>query len=312
MGSFRTHYITILLSLFGLALLGLAFFLYQTYTKLSVSEDTQNSLRTELSETKKALDAKTTEAATLSKTIEDIRQAYALSEENGAELLNQLTSEKNRNDAFAEQLNTVTGTVHTLDKLAKTDEELLKKYSKIYFLNEHYMPGLVEEVSSEFLTNPSVPEHIHKKVAPFLEDLLQDAQADGIDLRVVSAYRSFDEQKALKSSYTVQYGTGANAFSADQGYSEHQLGTTVDFSTKALGGSLDAFEQTEAYTWLQNNAHKYGFVLSYPKNNAYYVFEPWHWRYVGTKLATDLNKDGAYFYDWDQRKIDEYLISLFD
>jgi hypothetical protein len=63
---------------------------------------------------------------------------------------------------------------------------------------------------------------------------------------------------------------------------------------------------------MQKNAYKYGFVLSYPKGNVYYVFEPWHWRFVGEKLAADLNKSGDYFYDWDQRKIDTYLVNVFD
>ena len=81
------------------------------------------------------------------------------------------------------------------------------------------------------------------------------------------------------------YGSGANSFSADQGYSEHQLGTTVDFSTSSLGGSLNGFDQTEAYEWLDKNAHRFGFILSYSKDNAYYIYEPWHWRFVGKDLA---------------------------
>ena len=53
-------------------------------------------------------------------------------------------------------------------------------------------------------------------------------------------------------------------------------------------------------------------MLSYPKNNAYYIFEPWHWRFVGQDLAKDLQTDGLFFYDLDQRQLDEYLISFFD
>jgi D-alanyl-D-alanine carboxypeptidase len=142
--------------------------------------------------------------------------------------------------------------------------------------------------------------------------MVSDAKAAGVDLWVVSAYRSFGDQAALKGQYLTTYGSGANAFSADQGFSEHQLGTTLDFTTKGLGGGLDAFSSTPAYTWLKDNAHKYGFVMSYPPNNAYYVFEPWHWRFVGEKLADDLKDQNAYFYDWDQRKIDGYLVNIFD
>lgn len=146
----------------------------------------------------------------------------------------------------------------------------------------------------------------------FLEDMLDAAKDDGIDLKVLSAYRSFDEQISVKQSHTVVYGSGANTFSADQGYSEHQLGTTVDLTTPEINGAYESFADTDAYQWLQKNAYKYGFILSYPEGNAYYVFEPWHWRFVGVDLARDLHRKGDNFYDWDQRKIDEYLIKIFD
>ena len=141
---------------------------------------------------------------------------------------------------------------------------------------------------------------------------MEEAEDDDIDITIISAYRSFDEQNALKGQFTQVYGEGANAFSADQGFSEHQLGTTVDFGTSAITSAQAVFVDTEAYQWLLKNAHRFGFVLSYPENNGFYIFEPWHWRFVGEDLARDLKRDDAYFYDWDQREIDEYLISIFD
>jgi D-alanyl-D-alanine carboxypeptidase len=183
----------------------------------------------------------------------------------------------------------------------------------VYFLNEHYIPPKLEEIPEEYTYHTDGdPEFIHAQVYPFFKDMLDDALEDGVKLWVISAFRSFDEQRALKGAYTVTYGNGANTFSADQGYSEHQLGTTLDFTTENLGGGLTNFETTDAYVWLIENAHKYGFTLSYPKDNAYYVFEPWHWRFVGTELARDLHDDAQFFYDKDQREIDEYLVSLFD
>lgn len=228
------------------------------------------------------------------------------------ELSEDLSTEKNRNEAFQNQIDDIAGTVGILDKLSKTDEELLQKYSKVYFLNEHFIPDSLTSIDKEWLYNESLDKQIHPKVNRYLEDMLEDALKDGVKLWVVSAYRSWGEQANLKGAYTVHYGSGANTFSADQGYSEHQLGTTVDFTTEGLGGGLDGFQGTKAYTWLTENAHKYGFTLSYPPNNTYYVFEPWHWRYVGVDLAKDLKRDDAYFYDWEQRKIDAYLISVFD
>lgn len=258
------------------------------------------------------LNEKETTISEQEKTIESIKNSLALSEKNATELSRLLEEEKNRNDNFENQIKKVSGTVGKLDKLSKIDPELLMKYSKVYFLNEHYIPAKVVPIATSSLRTPAVQEYIDAKVEPHLTDLLEEASDDGITIKIASAYRSFDEQKSLKSNYTVLYGSGANTFSADQGYSEHQLGTTVDFTSDEINGSLTGFEKTEAYAWLLSNAHRYGFVLSYPKDNAYYIFEPWHWRFVGEDLARTLHKKGQYFYDMEQREIDTYLISFFD
>lgn len=241
-----------------------------------------------------------------------MKRELALAEENRTELARLLEEEQARNEKFESQIKDATKTVGKLDKLSKIDPELLMKYSKVYFLNEHYVPEGVIEIASTSRFKTTESEYIHEKVAPFLEDMIAEAKEDGIELLVVSAYRSFDEQKSLKSAYSVQYGSGANAFSADQGYSEHQLGTTIDLTTVSVGGGLVGFEKTDAYAWLLKYAYRYGFVLSYPERNGYYIFEPWHWRFVGEDLARDLHRENTYFYDMDQREIDSYLISIFD
>jgi D-alanyl-D-alanine carboxypeptidase len=231
-------------------------------------------------------------------------------EETQASLSSTLQEQKQN---LEEQLEDVSGTVDTLEKLSKTDPELLQKYSKVYFLNEHYVPERLVEIPDQYEYTEAEHSLIHALVWPHLKKLMDRANRDGVEIYVSSAYRSFTEQDALKGQYTTVYGAGtASQFSADQGYSEHQLGTTVDFITTGLGGQLEGFERTEAYEWLLENAHRYGFILSYPANNSYYIFEPWHWRYVGEELAEDLHADGKYFYDLEQREIDKYLVSLFD
>ena len=220
---------------------------------------------------------------------------------------------QSRIGGFEETVGKISGTVGTLEKLSKTDPELLQKYSKVYFLNEHYVPERLVEIESQYLYSDRSVERIHERVWPHLKELFDNAKTAGLALYIKSAYRSFDEQKSLKSAYSVTYGVGtANQFSADQGYSEHQLGTTVDFITTGLGGQLSGFEKTQAYQWMQNSAYQYGFIISYPQNNGSYVFEPWHWRYVGIALATFLHDQGKHFYDLDQREIDEYLVNIFD
>lgn len=217
-----------------------------------------------------------------------------------------------KNSTFASQLAEAQRTADKLEWLSTLDEQLLAKYSKVYFLNENYSPKLLSAIDSKHLFNRTKEIEIHDWVLPFLQRMLRDAEAQGVDMKIVSGYRSFETQAALKSNYKVTYGSGANTFSADQGYSEHQLGTTVDITTTNIGGALTGFQNTEAYKWLQNNAHKYGFTLSYPPNNKFYVFEPWHWRFVGIDLATKLHDDGKYFYDLDQREINTYLANMFN
>jgi LAS superfamily LD-carboxypeptidase LdcB len=207
----------------------------------------------------------------------------------------------------------ITGTVGTLQKLSQIDQQLLKKYSKVYFMNENYVPAHLTVLPAEYTYSSARQEQFVTEALPHLISLFNDAKAQGVTLFMKSGYRSFAEQKSLKSTYSIIYGAGtANSFSADQGYSEHQLGTTLDFITTGQGGNLSGFDKTPAYAWLQNNAYKYGFILSYPKGNKYYIYEPWHWRYVGVKLATYLHNNNINFYDMDQRDIDNYLINIFE
>lgn len=223
-----------------------------------------------------------------------------------------LTDEQKKNLDLEKDAQRNEKKIDTLEKLTTIDPELLKKYSKVFFLSENYTPPKLRDIREEYKITPDKDLKILRDVYPFLNNMLRDAEDDGINLRVISAFRSFEQQTTLKSGYTFTYGSGANQFSADQGYSEHQLGTTVDFGTPEITGAYLSFENSPAFDWLQNNAHKYGFIMSYPKGNQYYQYEPWHWRFVGEDLADDLYDDGKSFYELDQREIDKYLIKIFD
>ena len=245
--------------------------------------------------------------------INGLRGNLAVTESERIKLTEVLQSEQERTNSVQQGLQEISGTVGTLQKLSKTDPELLQKYSKTFFLNEHYAPPRLVEINAVYLAKQDKPQQIHASVWPYLEKLLQAAKNENQNLQIVSGFRSFNTQSALKSNYKVTYGAGtANQFSADQGYSEHQLGTTVDFNTLEMKIELAGFDQTVAYNWLLKNAYRYGFVISYPKENVYYQFEPWHWRFVGVALATKLHNDNKFFYNLDQREIDEYLVKIFD
>lgn len=242
----------------------------------------------------------------------DLETAILSTQEDNSLISESLQKTLEEAEKLSKDFRDVTENVEDLEKITLTDKELLQKYSKVYFLNEHYAPIDLEKIDTKWVYDDNKAYYIHEEVWPYLEKLLENAEDDGMDLQIISAFRSFDEQAQLKGAYTVQYGSGANTFSADQGYSEHQLGTTIDFTNSQVGSTFSGFAQTKEYQWLKDNAHKWGFVLSYPENNNYYQFEPWHWRFVGEKLADDLYDDEEYFYDLSQREIDEYIIYLFD
>lgn len=247
-----------------------------------------------------------------SSTIHELSTRLALTAEELDDIERDLRREKNRNEEFEEQIEALAGTVGILDKLSKTDEELLKKYSRTYFLNENFIPMKLSLIDDRYLMNPEKDAYFHGDAIEFLEDMLSDAKKAGHDIKVVSAFRSFDEQREVKTSHSIVYGSGANAFSADQGYSEHQLGTTIDIVDTGTQYLTTSFGTTPAFAWLTENAHEYGFILSYPEGNQFYIYEPWHWRFVGRSLATDLHEDKRSFYDLDQRELDSYLIKIFD
>lgn len=224
-----------------------------------------------------------------------------------------LEQEENEKAALGAQVETIAGTVGVLDKLSRTDKQLLAKYSSVYFLNENYSPVSMLPIDPKYLARPDKQEYFLASASNHLAALLNAASSSGVQLQILSAYRSFDTQAALKEGYKITYGAGtANSFSADQGYSEHQLGTTLDFTMPELKAGLKGFDKTKGFAWLNEHAHEYGFILSYPKGNGHFIFEPWHWRYVGVDLATRLHEDGKRFYDLDQRLIDTYLISFTD
>ncbi len=270
------------------------------------------TLQRQVAELRDGAASTTQDINTLAEGVSDLQQKTR-SLADSISVVGQFVADVKQNvEGVSSQVNDFGQTINTLDKLSKTDKELLQKYSKVYFLNENYVPDQLTAIPQSYVYSNSKPQQFHARAWPHLKDLIDDGKTANQELYVASAYRSFTEQSALKSGYSVTYGAGANKFSADQGYSEHQLGTAADLITTGQNGELDGFEKTSVYAWLQDNAYKYGFIPSYPPGNSYYVFEPWHWRYVGVKLATYLHTQNKSFYDLDQREIDTYLINIFD
>lgn len=300
----RSHFlkvVQILVLVVVCILVGVA--LYRGHTSLSEMQKELMKVSLDFSENK----------VLFQKQIDELEDDIVVLNTQNKYLADTLLTEQQKNGSVAQQIGNITNSVSVLTKLAQSDPELLKKYSKVYFLNEHYAPLSLSDIEPQYIYQQNKKLQIHVSVYPKLKQMLDAAATDRVSLKAESAYRSFGTQAILKSNYKFTYGAGtANSFSAEQGYSEHQLGTTLDFTSAENNGTLAGFDQTQAYVWLKANAYKYGFVLSYPPNNDYYQYEPWHWRYVGAALAAKLHQDGTYFYDIDQRVIDSYLVDIFD
>jgi D-alanyl-D-alanine carboxypeptidase len=139
-------------------------------------------------------------------------------------------------------------------------------------------------------------------VAPLVA-IIVDMQAAGLQPQVISGYRSYSAQAIAWNKWQEAYPDWASIISAPPGFSEHQLGTVVDFGSPELEeiiGQEDIqfhtyFYKTSEGKWLQENAHRYGFTMSYPEE-AYeltgFAYEPWHYRYVGVEMASRLRDEG--------------------
>jgi D-alanyl-D-alanine carboxypeptidase len=130
--------------------------------------------------------------------------------------------------------------------------------------------------------------------ATALEKMFADAKADGVDLMLSSGYRSYTYQVGLYNGYVQSMGqAAADVQSARPGYSEHQTGFAADVEPVSKNCELEqCFGDTPEGKWVQANSYKYGFIVRYTAGNQSitgYEAEPWHIRYIGVSLATEMH-----------------------
>ena len=117
------------------------------------------------------------------------------------------------------------------------------------------------------------------------------AAEEGIELFVVSGYRSYSYQQNLYNNYVARDGqAAADRYSARPGYSEHQTGLAFD-----LNSLEESFGETREGIWLKEHCYEYGFIIRYPKEKEAetgYMYEPWHVRYLGEDLAKQVYESG--------------------
>ncbi len=166
------------------------------------------------------------------------------------------------------------------DKASKLDV-IVNKY---YKLDKDYEPEDLTVINSKFASGT---QKLRKEAADKFEEMASDMLKENLKIYAGSTYRSYSYQEGLYNRYVKKDGfKEAETYSARAGYSEHQLGLAVDI----VNGKWNYLsEGDKEYTWLINNSYKYGFILRYPHESEYitgYVFEDWHFRYLGIELAT--------------------------
>ena len=133
---------------------------------------------------------------------------------------------------------------------------------------------------------------LRMEVKPYIEKLIYDANNNGINIIVDSAFRSGNYQQMILDKVISEKGNEAYKLVALPGTSEHQTGLAVDFAIYENGiYNDDIKEDDKEAIWLKDNAWKYGFILRYPKGKediTGFNFEPWHYRFVGLELAFEL------------------------
>ena len=166
---------------------------------------------------------------------------------------------------------------------------MLSPVDKDHALPADYVPPALAAIPGPYLA-PGFGGELRQEAVDALVRMLDDADAAGHDVRARSAYRSYAAQESTFNYWVGVLGYDAAVrVSAMAGHSEHQLGTTADLTSPAVGWDLlESFGPTPEGQWLAANAHDYGFALSYPAGAEVitgYSYEPWHFRYIGTAQA---------------------------
>ena len=184
------------------------------------------------------------------------------------------------------------------EKIIQNPENKLTLVNKVFALPEDYIPGDLVRPDVEFSFGDQDIEksYMRQEAASALEKMFADAKSQDIHLFAVSGYRSYQRQDDNFHNKVNKIGEEAAAkIVAYPGNSEHQTGLAMDISSQSANFKLtEQFGGTPEGKWLMENAHRFGYILRYPKGLETitgYNYEPWHYRYVGLKAAAEIYKN---------------------
>lgn len=172
---------------------------------------------------------------------------------------------------------------------SKGNTMLVNKYNS---LSKDYEVEDLKTISKTYSYGDN--KKLNKEAYDAFISLADDAKKEGYTILIVSSYRTYQDQEDVWKDYKASFGTKkADAYAARAGSSEHETGLAIDVAD--YNDKNDKFEATESFKWMQTNAHKYGYILRYPKgkeNITGYSYEAWHYRYVGIDTATKVYNEG--------------------
>jgi D-alanyl-D-alanine carboxypeptidase len=184
--------------------------------------------------------------------------------------------------------------------VVKDPDNICVLVNKNFALPSKYEPADLVSISG-YRLRAEAAEH-------FLQ-MRADMNSLGYKIHIMAAYRTYTTQAARHSNAVRSFGlASADRQFARAGHSEHQTGLAVDIvqRTNIQFMTQAQFEKTKEFAWLTENAHNYGFILRYPREYRDihgYIFEPWHWRYVGVDIATTMYNEGITifeeYYGWN-------------
>ena len=195
------------------------------------------------------------------------------------------------------------------DKEDYVDPIVIDDFDDYVLVNKHrqlssdYIPDDLVTIDDEYVKANEEIE-IERNVAKAFYDMAEAASKDGMELMVSSGYRSYADQEEITNTYLELYGQNyVDNYVAKPGFSEHQTAMSLDIASK----SVDTFVESNEYSWMMDNAYKYGFILRYPKSKediTGYKCEAWHYRYVGKKIAKYIKEHNITY--------DEYYVMFLD
>ena len=197
----------------------------------------------------------------------------------------------------------------TILPCTRSGNDLLVLVNKSYALPSSYAPTDLVAITQSGVRATKSGLLIRNIIVSDLSALAAAATDQGIDLAVISTYRSYTTQQSTYN-YWVTYNGGSTAaadtVSARPGHSQHQLGTAVDFTSSEIGDQLgQQFGTSAAGQWLAQHAWEYGFALAYPSGYdaiTGYSYEPWHFRYIGRANAAEWHASGEILEVWLEGK----------